>query len=58
MKREFIASGEGMVSMLDFCCKSGLTCDNSILEHDGDKWSIRYVLNEDGEPLKLEEWEE
>ena len=55
MKHEFVASGEGMVSMLDFCYKSGLTCDNSILERDGEKWSVHYAVDEDtGEYVKIE----
>jgi len=52
MKKEFTASGEGIVTMLEFCYLNGLTRDNSILECDGDKWSVRYIINEAGEIVK------
>lgn len=55
MKRQFIASGEGIVSMLDFCCRNGLTRENSTLEREGDKWSVVYTIDEDtGEYVKIE----
>ena len=55
MKKEFIASGESIVTMLEFCYLNGLTRDNSILERDGDKWSVRYIIDSDtGEYVKIE----
>lgn len=55
MKKEFTASGEGIVTMLEFCYLNGLTRKNSTLERDGDKWSVRYTIDSDtGEYVKIE----
>ena len=55
MKEEIVAIGEGMVSMLEFCYKRGLTRENSTLERDGDKWSVHYTIDSDtGEYVKIE----
>lgn len=54
MTEEIVALGEGLVSMLEFCHKRGLTRENSTLERDGEKWSVRYAVDVDTGEVKIE----